>query len=67
MSDDDTTRILNRKAPKLGNEVDETVAYSSMQKSTATDKTASSSSRDEDYTKIFRPTKPTETVLGVPA
>ncbi len=67
MSDEDTTRILNRKAPKLGNEVDETVAYSSMQKSAVTDKTSSSSSRDEDYTKIFRPTKPSETVLGAPA
>ncbi len=65
MSDEDTTRILNRKTPKLGNEADDTVAYSSMQKSSVTDK-KSSSSRDEDYTKVFRPSKPGEAALGAP-
>lgn len=60
MSDEETTRILNRKSPKLNPGTDDTVAYSTLQTPTAAGK-ASSGSRDEDFTKVFRPSKSSDT------
>ncbi|BDW11450.1 hypothetical protein PSHI8_15330 [Polynucleobacter sp. SHI8] len=54
MSDEETTRFINRKSPKLNAPVDDTVAYSTMQAPTGSPK-ASQTNRDDDYTKIVRP------------
>lgn len=56
MSDEETTRILNRKSPKLSLGSEDTVAYSTLQSPTLAGK-SSPGGRDEDHTKVFRPSK----------
>jgi hypothetical protein len=60
MSDEETTRFINRKSPKTNTPVDETVAYSTMQTPTASPK-ATQGGRDDDFTKIVRPGVATST------
>ena len=54
MSDEETTRLINRKSTKLNTPVDDTVAYSTMQAPTGSPKVGRAD-RDDDYTKIVRP------------
>jgi hypothetical protein len=54
MSDEETTRLINRKSPKLNTPLDDTVAYSTMQAPTGSPN-AGRADRDDDYTKIVRP------------